>query len=172
MVEFRSRYTTGRTVFCPYGHQHHEFVSIGNVLAVRCILLCIVAPANAVNFGGGVIPRKKMNWWLFKSRNGFKVWGLNWFRICCPNSFGVILSQLFLASLCWRCMGVCFTWASSMGLLQRDTAFGLMILFFWISLLLELGIWAVKNKLLAQFEPPVHTTTREGWNAGWESNQL
>ena len=39
----RSRYTSGRTIFCPYGNTAYEFVETGNILACRCILLCIVA---------------------------------------------------------------------------------------------------------------------------------
>ena len=39
----RTRHTAGRCVFVPYGYEGSEFVSQGNVLAVRAILLCVLA---------------------------------------------------------------------------------------------------------------------------------
>ena len=39
----RSRHTSGRTFFCPYGFWRHAFVRDGNVMAVRCVLLIVVA---------------------------------------------------------------------------------------------------------------------------------
>ena len=39
----RSRYTSGRCIFIPYGNEGLDFVAVGNCLGLRTILLCIVA---------------------------------------------------------------------------------------------------------------------------------
>ena len=39
----RCRFTAGRCCFIPYGHEGLDFVVCGDILAVRTVLMCIVA---------------------------------------------------------------------------------------------------------------------------------
>lgn len=46
----RSRYTSGRTIFYPYGYRRHPFVEHGNILACRCVLLIVIAAWRKLRF--------------------------------------------------------------------------------------------------------------------------
>ena len=46
----RSRHTSGRSVFTPYGHEQYGFVQLGNVLATRCFLLIMIASFRKVKW--------------------------------------------------------------------------------------------------------------------------
>ena len=79
--EIRSRHTSGRTILCPYGFCRHGFVRMGNILAVRCILLCMVASWRGLRWllehphGSSIEDLPRFQWML----SVLKVWG--WFHV-------------------------------------------------------------------------------------------
>lgn len=48
--KLRCRYTSGRTHLTPWGNAGYQFVKIGNVLATRVVLMCVLAVVGGLRF--------------------------------------------------------------------------------------------------------------------------